>query len=489
LPGWAPITPKWPGCRWEFGYLFRPAQPAQPGGKGNVDVDQPSPNAFLPHALTVAHQGLCRALDLGVQEFEQTQRISNPREICLAVERFVEELRRVPELWVQLERRSRQVEGLTGNGSDYDLARTESLRAYTGRPRRGSYPRQVIAGLRSPEAKHPTLLGRVCQVREYLERALNAQVMNLSGPAADAFRRWLHKCVEIQRECERLEVDGCHFLYHLFAATKPEASQLSQERRRLMEETPSLGGVMFAPMRAAADSLVAWAAENLAGAARGDDSVGGAVQADLQPSSGQLIIDAVAALRAQDGGEYVFAKSGDGYEIAGFGKRGHFKKTVGFGYLEKLLTNAGEPVLMVELVGGGKDDRIAADRHSRQPALDEMAKTKCQEQLGELEDDIARAKQNNNSAEQERLEKEKLELVSWFEAATGIGGRDRDMNDPTARFRPAIHGALRRAYDVLRKAAPPLSELADHLEKSISSKGATFSYAPTPLPDWSFDQK
>ena len=191
------------------------------------------------------------------------------------------------------------------------------------------------------------------------------------------------------------------------------------------------------------------------------------------------------------GNEYVFMRSGTGYLISGFNESGHVKNLKGFQQLAILLQSPGKPIPMTQLVGADKDDRILADKQSSQPVLTEEAKQKIREQIRELNENLDKAKRDNDPGEADNIRKEIEKIEEHAKAAIGIGGKDRDLNNPIQKLRTKIHGTLKTAYKSLRDADPTMKELADHFEASISAEASCFIYRPTiqPTPNWSWSEK
>ena len=332
-------------------------------------MSQPS-RPSLPRTLIVAYQRLCKILDVAIGDYEAHQRFSDADEICHAIGRFVKELYRVPKWRAELERRAGLVKRLTAPGADYAQAQAESLANYQEQPTDRCRAR-VAHELRIAEA-NPSLLWDIIRLGKLIKRVFDQRILDLSPPAESAFRQWQQKCVDIELDTAADEPDGCHFLHHIFLALDRDASERSEVIRGVIE-TESLDGPWLEPMRIAAESLVEWVAENPAGGPTAD--------AEAEAKQVQEVGDEGEATKSRDEEHedglfpgFLFARSGDGYEISGSGVRGHFKRTVGFEHIEKLLRNAGKPVLMSELAGDGQDDRIDADNHSQQEVFDEETK-------------------------------------------------------------------------------------------------------------------
>ena len=244
-------------------------------GKWQVIMAGLSANACLPHALTVANQRLCEALDPGIRDFEAHQRFSNSQEIRLAAETFVHEFCRVPARRAELERRVSLVENRTRQESEFRKAMGTAWKAYRKNPKKPIGPefpmeRQHFSGLRKA-IRSPIYPVEVLKMREYLERVIDAGLLRSRVQAA--FRDWLHQCWLIQREAEVLEVDGCYYLHYVYQAI-PNPSKRSRWAKAQIMSEGFFAGVVLKPMRAAADSLMAWAAENRAcGAIAADPSV------------------------------------------------------------------------------------------------------------------------------------------------------------------------------------------------------------------------
>jgi hypothetical protein len=186
--------------------------------------------------------------------------------------------------------------------------------------------------------------------------------------------------------------------------------------------------------------------------------------------------------------KWCFAPSGDGYFVAGFGESGHLSGYKGLSDIARLIKTPGEPVPMLDLEGAGQ--QLKRDRRSRQPAVDAPGLQQIAGQLKELKADLERALAEKNTVEADAARSQIEQLEASRASAMGVGGKMRDLNDLYNRLRPKIHGRLQTVYNAMREADPPMKQLADHFELSISCEGGSgFVYRPvgTP-PPWRFER-
>jgi hypothetical protein len=184
--------------------------------------------------------------------------------------------------------------------------------------------------------------------------------------------------------------------------------------------------------------------------------------------------------------EFVFAPSGNGYLIKGFGESGHLSGYKGLDVLAQLIRTPGKPVSMLDLVRA--DDRTRADKRSPQQVFDPAAKKKILERVRELEADLERARKDNATVEADLAEAEIEKLTGHLLQGEGLGGKHRDLNNLFDKLRPKIHGRLRTVYQAMREADPRMHKLLEHFDLSISSEGGTgFIYRPAgDPPSWQF---
>jgi hypothetical protein len=187
--------------------------------------------------------------------------------------------------------------------------------------------------------------------------------------------------------------------------------------------------------------------------------------------------------------QWVFAPSGNGYFIAGLGESGHLGRYKGLADIARLIRTPGKPVPILELIGA--DIRLKTDRRSRQPTVDAQGVQDILAQLAELRADRGRAQAANNLAEADAVQTEIEKLESYLAAAAGVKGKVRDLNNLYDKLRPKIHGRLGTAYKAMRAATPPMKNLADHFDLSISAEaGSGFVYRPAGAPPpWKFSQE
>jgi hypothetical protein len=183
---------------------------------------------------------------------------------------------------------------------------------------------------------------------------------------------------------------------------------------------------------------------------------------------------------------WVFAPSGNGYDIAVPEGKGHFGELKGFGQIYQLISSTNGTVPMRLLIGGADDARLCADRRSRQPAIGAEGFQQIAEKRRELKADLEKATKDNNPSEADRLQAELIEFNAAVSASMALGETPRDLNSDRGRHRASIHASLNRAYKALRDGKPPLNELAKHFELSISCEGACFVYKPERRPPWRF---
>jgi hypothetical protein len=179
--------------------------------------------------------------------------------------------------------------------------------------------------------------------------------------------------------------------------------------------------------------------------------------------------------------EFVFRLEGGVYRLTAFGESGLLPDRLkGLRQIHRLVASPGKPVSMLELISDGGNPQFR-DGHSRQATLDGQALAEARQNLDDMRDELKLAIETGNKSEQDRLQGAIDNLIASCAAATGLGGKARDLNNPLDRNRSAIHASLKRAYAVMRGARPPLSKIADHLELSIQSAGGDFIYRPAGL--------
>src|SRR5262249_41101907 len=107
----------------------------------------------------------------------------------------------------------------------------------------------------------------------------------------------------------------------------------------------------------------------------------------------------------QETEEWIFARSGDGYFIAGPGGHGYFPRLKGVGQILQVVSSH-DPVSMLVLAGDAVDAPLRADPRTRQPAIDAEGVQQIKERWRELEADLEGACQDNNPIEAERIQEE-----------------------------------------------------------------------------------
>jgi hypothetical protein len=206
---------------------------------------------------------------------------------------------------------------------------------------------------------------------------------------------------------------------------------------------------------------------------------------------------------------YRFERSGELWYVRYGEEHGTFTDRKGFGYITTLLRDPWKPVPVLQLtdqgtgqaLGGrtflGAEERTPTDgepppygRPSHQPVQDRTAKSQIQQRMEDLAAEIQEARENNDHGTVERLQEQFHDLAGHYQAAKGLGGRDRQLptGDPTEEAREAVRKNLNRAYGTLEKATPPLKRLAAHLRQAILFSEGSYGYWPSPKeqPDWKF---
>jgi hypothetical protein len=182
--------------------------------------------------------------------------------------------------------------------------------------------------------------------------------------------------------------------------------------------------------------------------------------------------------------QWLFAPSGNGYFIAGFGESGHLARYKGLADIARLIRTPGKPVPMLDLIGA--DLKSKNDRRSRQPAVDGPGLQKILAQLDEHRADLEKAQAANSSVEADVAQAEIEKLESTLAAVMGKQGKARDLNNLVDQLRPRIHARIKAVVKAMRQGPLPMPKLAQHFELSIGSESGAFVYRPAEAPPWQF---
>ncbi len=185
-------------------------------------------------------------------------------------------------------------------------------------------------------------------------------------------------------------------------------------------------------------------------------------------------------------GLYLFRLRGNVWELRFADERGNFSDRKGLHILSRLLRFPEETVRATELQG--LDPRAGTSTESVQAILDDEAKSRCRDRLAEMDREIEEAERNGDDATLPRLQTEKEQLVTELGTQLGLAGKSRNLGprSPTESARVAVRQNLDRVFGGLRTAQPPMTRLADHLERSILNEGNAYAYRPESCPAWEF---
>jgi 7-cyano-7-deazaguanine synthase in queuosine biosynthesis len=138
--------------------------------------------------------------------------------------------------------------------------------------------------------------------------------------------------------------------------------------------------------------------------------------------------------------------------------------SVGATYLHELLTRPDHMYTPAELalsVARRRDVPAQGDAGER---VDRDALTAYRVRRMEAQQDLDRARENNDLGAIELAERELVALGEEIRLATGVGGQLRKVADERERVRKAVGIALRRVIEEIREFDPPLAE---HLDRQV----------------------
>jgi hypothetical protein len=163
--------------------------------------------------------------------------------------------------------------------------------------------------------------------------------------------------------------------------------------------------------------------------------------------------------------------------------------SLGLRYLDLLIRNPGRELPALELVqlaaatGGVTAGIQHGDLHDVSGAaaddiLDPQARAAYRHRLAELDTELTEADQWHDTERASRLRAEKDFLLRELAAATGLGGRPRQLGSESERARLNVTRAIRSAISRLRDRAPAA---AAHLDQAIRT-GSRCCYLPAGPP-------
>lgn len=181
--------------------------------------------------------------------------------------------------------------------------------------------------------------------------------------------------------------------------------------------------------------------------------------------------------------EPTFRLNGSCWDIWYNGKGVQETDTIGFSYVAEALNAPFHSFFSIELyeakhyAGRPAKDRAYMIGGAR---LDETAFTEYRNRLAEIDQNLCRAKSNNDPAWQKTLEEERDLLLEEMKNAVGIGGHRRAQDSDHERIRKNVSKAIHRCLKALHKSHP---DLAKHLVAALKV-GVEVCYHPETAVQW-----
>lgn len=197
-------------------------------------------------SLDLTHAQLAKELSRARDEWERNGTYVTG-ELPASVEAFVHALYQIQGMQDELCRRAKLVASLCGEGSPYERARGQVLAD-------NWEPTGKLAGMLTRQLRGipPTSVTTLSQVRESIER------LQAGGSSRDGLEQWRIACVDVIRQARLEQADGCHTLYHVYAAMGADPTELSLAVKAMLCGG-TIGGALLEDVQAAADALVTMA--------------------------------------------------------------------------------------------------------------------------------------------------------------------------------------------------------------------------------------
>lgn len=191
--------------------------------------------------------------------------------------------------------------------------------------------------------------------------------------------------------------------------------------------------------------------------------------------------------------ENIFRNDGDKWTVVfNHSKACYIEDSKGMAYIAHLLGNPHKPVSalkLADLLSGAKllnqskvakGESVGADSGKPQDLVDKDYLRDSKNRLGEIEEELRKAKENSDQAEEYRLEREKEQILNQLSLALNLSGKSRSFPDAIKKARNAVAVAINRALKKIENLNKPLYY---HLNNSIQ-RGKYFVYIPDRKISW-----
>lgn len=193
----------------------------------------------------------------------------------------------------------------------------------------------------------------------------------------------------------------------------------------------------------------------------------------------------------------VFRREGDTRVVHLGGHRTVVRDLKGLRYVERLLSEPGRELHVLDLVAVDNGSLPARTRAGHAdvergeggiaagglPVLDDRAREAYRRRLAEVEEDIDEATAMNDLARRDLAERDREYLIAELRRAVGLGGRMRSTGGSAERARTAVTRSLRYALARLAEHHPAA---AAHLRQHVRT-GTYCCYTPDPVAPITWD--
>jgi tetratricopeptide (TPR) repeat protein len=172
-----------------------------------------------------------------------------------------------------------------------------------------------------------------------------------------------------------------------------------------------------------------------------------------------------------------FFREHDGWQMSFDGKVLRLRHAKGLSDIAELLAKPNDQIHCTQLMGSGLEVKS-------QTIVDEKSMREFKKRLTGLQEEIALLELQNNPGGLTSLYEEYDQLLDVIKAATGLGGRRRNMESPLDKIRSAVTWRIRSAIKKISDGHPAFGK---HLDNSVKT-GLFCSYSPEKPVSWAVER-